>query len=98
MSTNTAYAKTILDQIKAIDGFALMSWGVKDLLVIGKGVQFKTSGMVKNKVTVQVVLDEGKDLYVVKFYKVRKMVPNLIKEVSDVFVEDLVSTIDAVVG
>lgn len=38
-------AKTILSQIKTIDGWALSAWGAKDLVAMEDGLKFKTSGM-----------------------------------------------------
>jgi hypothetical protein len=73
-------------------------WGAKNMMSLPKGLSFKTSGAVKWKGTVTVALDEGKDLYVVKFTRLRKL--NIIVDeiIEDVFVEDLVGVIDARVG
>lgn len=91
-------AKTILKQIKCIDRWALGAWGAKNLLGLSNGLSFKTSGAVKWKGTVTVTLDESKDLYVVKFTRIRKLEVIVDKIVEDVFVEDLVSVIDSKVG
>ena len=40
-------AQTILSQIKTIDPMATFAWGAKDLVNMGDGLKFKTSGMVK---------------------------------------------------
>lgn len=91
-------AKIILDQIKTIDFWALGAWGAKELVNTGTGLRFKTSGSVRWKGYVHVVLDEAKDLYRVEFQRVRKLNVITDKVVEDVFVEDLVNVIDSQVG
>ena len=91
-------ATIIRDQIKAIDFWAFGAWGAKNLANTGSGLSFKTSGSVRWKGNVTITLDEGKDLYVVKFTRLRKLNVIVDKIVEDVFVEDLVSVIDAQVG
>lgn len=91
-------AKIILDQIKALDKWAMGSWGAKDLMNMGDGLKFKTSGMVKWKGYVYVKYDEGQDLYNVIFGRVRKLEWKVDKQVDGVFVEDLVNVIDGQVG
>lgn len=91
-------AKIILDQIKTIDFWALGAWGAKELVNTGTGLRFKTSGSVRWKGYVHVILDEAKDLYRVEFQRVRKLNVITDKIVEDVFVEDLVNVIDSQVG
>lgn len=91
-------AKTILEQINTIDFWALGAWGAKEFVNTGSGLRFKTSGSVKWKGYVNVVLDEAKDLYRVEFQRVRKLNVITDKVVEDVFVEDLVDVIDSQVG
>jgi hypothetical protein len=91
-------AKTIVEQIRYMDRWALGAWGAKNMIAHAKGLSFKTSGAVKWKGTVTVTLDEGKDLYVVKFTRLRKLNVVVDKIMEDVFVEDLVSVIDSKVG
>ncbi len=91
-------ATIIRDQIKAIDFWAFGAWGAKNLANTGNGLSFKTSGSVRWKGTVKVTLDEGKDLYIVEFSRLRKAKTIVDKIVEDVFVEDLVGIIDAQVG
>lgn len=95
-------ATTILSQIRLLDRWALGAWGAKDLITFSKGLSFKTSGSVKWKGTVTITLDESKDLYVLKFTRLRKLNGKLNeivdKIVKDVFAEDLVDIIDAQVG
>lgn len=90
-------AKTILSQIKTLDSMALWAWGAKDLVAMEDGLMFKSSGMVKNKGKVVVKLN-GKDLYDVTFGKIRKFEYKELARIEDVFVEDLVATIDGMVG
>jgi len=95
-------ATVIRDQINSIDRMAFFAWGAKDLVNTGKGLRFKTSGMTPWKGHVNIILDEGKDLYEVHFLRVRKTkgVPTVKtdKVVADVFCEDLVKVIDEFVG
>lgn len=91
-------AKIILDQIKALDKWAMGSWGAKELMNMGDGLKFKTSGMVKWKGYVYVKYDEGQDLYNVIFGRVRKLEWKVDKQVDGVFAEDLVNVIDGQVG
>lgn len=95
-------AQTVLAQIKATDPMALMAWGAKDFVNNGKGLRFKTSGMTPWKGNVNIILDEGKDLYEVHFLRVRKVkgVPTVKtdKVVTDVYCDQLVSVIDEFVG
>jgi len=91
-------ATIIRDQIRALDRFAFGAWGAKDLLNMGNGLKFKTSGMVKWKGYVYVKYDEGSDLYNIDFFRVRGVDIKYDKQVEGVFVEDLVQIIDAQVG
>lgn len=91
-------ATIIRDQIKAIDFWAFGAWGAKEMMNTGTGLRFKTSGMVRWKGYVHVILDEAKDLYRVEFIRLRKA--DIIKDkiVEDVFVEDLINVINEQVG
>ena len=90
-------AKTVHSQIKTMSPWAMAAWGAKELVVLKDGIQFKSSGMVKNKGIIQIKLN-GSDLYDVTFGKVRKFKYKEIKKVTDVFVEDLIGVIDEMVG
>lgn len=102
-ANNFGIAGVIYSQIKTMSPLAMVSWGTKELVVLKDGLQFKSSGMVKNKGIIQIKLN-GSDLYDVSFGKVRKYkeINNYgykqIKKVTNVFVEDLVDTIDEMVG
>lgn len=91
-------AQIIRSQIYALDRFAFGAWGAKDLLNMGNGLKFKTSGMVKWKGYVYVKYDDGSDLYNIDFFRVRGVDIKYDKQVEGVFVEDLVQIIDAQVG
>ena len=90
-------AKTVYSQIKTLSPWALPAWGAKELIALENGIQFKSSGMVKNKGIIQVKLNRS-DLYDVTFGKVRKFKYKEIKKVTDVFVGDLIGVIDEMVG
>jgi hypothetical protein len=91
-------AQTILSQIKTLDPMALPAWGAKDLMDMGNGLKFKTSGMTPYKGHVYVRYNEGADLYDVSFYRIRKLELKMDKVVEDVYAQDLVSVIDNFVG
>lgn len=91
-------AQTILSQIKTIDPRATWAWGAKELVNMGDGLKFKSSGMVKTKCYVYIKYNEGTDLYDIQFYKLRNFEIKTIKNVTDVYAEDLVNVIDSVVG
>ena len=91
-------AQVILSQIKSLDPKALFAWGAKDLVNTGKGLRFKSSGMTRWKGQVNIVHNEGTDLYDIEFFRIRKFEMKVDSKVTDVFVEDLVRVIDAQVG
>ena len=91
-------AKTILQQIKTIDPWAMGAWGAKDLVAKNDGLQFKTSGMVKWKGIVQVIYDEVLDLYNLEFGRIRKYEYKVDKKIEGVYVDQLVELIDGRVG
>lgn len=97
VADNFGIAGVVYSQIKTMSPWAMAAWGAKELVVLKDGIQFKSSGMVKNKGIIQVKLN-GSDLYDVTFGKVRKFKYKEIKKVTDVFVEDLIDTIDEMVG
>ncbi len=94
---NGQVAKTILSQIKASDKMAMFAWGAKNLIDIEDGLMFNSSGMVKNKGYITIKLN-GNDLYDVTFGKVLKFEYEELVRVEDVFVENLVETVDKMVG
>lgn len=90
-------AQIILSQIKTIDPRAMWAWGAKDLVNTGKGLQFRVGGMAKFKGIVNIVYNEGDDLYDIDFMKVRKGEIKVVQNKRGVFVDQLVNTIDLVV-
>ena len=96
-ANNFGTAGVVYSQIKTMSPWAMAAWGAKELVVLKDGIQFKSSGMVKNKGIIQIKLN-GSDLYNVTFGKVRKFKYKEIKKVTDVFVEDLIGVIDEMVG
>lgn len=91
-------AQTILSQIKTIDPMATFAWGAKDLVNMGDGLKFKTTGMVKWKGYVYVRYNDATDLYDIEFFRIRNFEVKNDKQFRDVFAEDLVNFIDSVVG
>jgi hypothetical protein len=91
-------AQTILSQIKTIDPRATWAWGAKELVNMGDGLKFKTSGMVKWKGYVYIKYNEGTDLYDIEFFRIRGANIKADKGMTDIFAEDLVNVIDSVVG
>lgn len=69
-----------------------MSWGVdpKSIKVIGGGIEFHCQGF-KHTRKVQVVLDEGKDLFEIHLISENG---ELVKTVEDVYLDNLVYVID----
>lgn len=69
-----------------------MSWGVepKSMKVIEKGLEFECNGF-RHTGKVQIVLDEGKDLFEVHLISENG---EKVKTVEDVFLDNLVSVVD----
>ena len=91
-------AKTILSQIRAIDPMAMFAWGAKNLVDMGEGLKFQTSGMTPWKGHVYVKYNYGTDLYEIQFFRIRKGAIKMYKVLEDVYTEDLVRLIDDFVG
>jgi hypothetical protein len=91
-------ARTILSQIKTIDPMAIFTWGAKEMVDMGDGLKFKTSGMVKWKGHVYIKYNEGTDLYDIQFFRIRNAEMKQDSLQTGVFAEDLVRIIDAQVG
>jgi hypothetical protein len=94
---NALIADTILRQIKALEPTALICWGVRQLVIVDRGLSFKSSGLCRWKGHVTIKLNHN-DFYDITFKKIRAGKVILVKEVTDVFCGDLVSIIDAQVG
>lgn len=91
-------ASIIRGQLYAMDPMAMPAWGAKELVNMGDGLKFKTSGMCRWKGYVYIKYDEGQDLYNVIFAKIRKAEWIEVARRDGVFVEDLIPIIDAQVG
>lgn len=91
-------AQTILSQIKTLDPRAMMAWGAKDLISMGDGLKFKTSGLTRWKGYVYIKYIESADLYQIQFFRFRNMEVKYDSVVNNVFAEDLVDIIDSQVG
>jgi len=96
--SNLQIAKTIHQQMYALDTNAMMCMGVNQFIGGEDFLQFKASGCnVKRGGRVRVTLN-GLDLYDVEVYRVAKLEKRTIKEVKDVYAEDLVNTIFEIIG
>lgn len=91
-------AQTILSQIKTIDPRALWAWGAKDLIDMGDGLKFKSSGMTRWKGHVYIKYNKGNDLYDIDFFRLRNATPIYDNKVNNVFADQLVAVIDGQVG
>jgi|TARA_R110002020_G_scaffold438435_1_gene648868 hypothetical protein len=96
-------ADTIFSQIKYLDPLAFSAWGAKDYTTIidkngiENGLRFKTSGLVENIGYVNVTLNP-RDYYDVTFGRIQKSEWKELNRQNDVFVGDLIPTIDKMVG
>ena len=70
----------------------VFSWGFNTPIAINNGLRFRVNGF-KHKGWVEVVYNEGKDLFEVRLIKHG----NIIKEVEDVYVDMLINLIDGMV-
>tara|TARA_Y100000034_G_C6762785_1_gene339841 strand:- start:155 stop:787 length:633 start_codon:yes stop_codon:yes gene_type:complete len=107
-------ADTILRQIRAMDRWAIGAWGAKNVFAFKKGVHFGLTKAVgpgiqmdvrgsKHKGRVLIGLDEGRDLYDIVLYTLRRSKKNplgiKLKSVTrGVFADQLVSTLDDLIG
>lgn len=65
-------AKTIHTQLYAMDKNLMWCMGSTKFVNTGKGLRFTVNGLIFKGV-VDITLDEGRDLYVVSFIKVKKV-------------------------
>ena len=96
--TTATIQDTILDQIKSIDPLALMAWGARDLKASGTSLYMRVNGPKFKRGWIEVELDEGLDLYVVRAIQMYKFERKIKKELTQVYAEDLVRIIDSIVG
>ncbi len=114
MSTTTEnrqIAQTIINQISAVNYWALGAWGCSQLVALDEtdtrigGLQFGVKCPKLKKGIIRIELN-GLDLYNVRVYrKTRKKVGGIFvphmpvfQQVKDVYAEDLVGIIDGIVG
>jgi len=95
--TDMTIANTIRDQIKMMDRMAFGAWGVRSFVGGETYLQFKSTGMVKNKGVVKIELN-GMDLYDITFGKIRVGKYTEKARMDNVFAEDMVKVIDGMVG
>ncbi len=97
-------AKTILEQIKCTDRWALGAWGANNYVggkVDGEneGVKFKVSSTKTKRGTwVMITLDEGADLYNIKMYRILKTDVKYDYELEGIYCDQLVEILDSVIG
>lgn len=91
-------AHTIISQIRTIDKMALVAWGAKDFVAFPNGLQFKTSGSVrKHKGFVKITLNAS-DLYDIEAFTIRVGEVKVKRQLSDIYVDELVSWLDNIIG
>jgi len=92
--------KTIISQIKTLDKWALQAWGAKDFVANKDGVQFDVRGA-KHRGRVIIALSRN-DLYNIEIGKIVTKQGSMdwksIKKVTDIGVENLVTTLDGLIG
>jgi hypothetical protein len=87
--------KTILQQIKTIDFWALGSWGAKDYVLLKNGIQFKVKGW-HNQSKIIIKLN-GNDTYDIEYGRISKLNWITMEKVDDVYNENLVMCIDRLI-
>jgi hypothetical protein len=96
-------ANTILQQIKALDFWALGAWGAKDYIggkVDGKheGVKFRVNGSKTKRGSWLMITLNAWDTYDIKVYRIVKADVKYDHEIEGIYAEDLVRIIDGIVG
>lgn len=91
-------AQTIVRQLKALDKWALASWGAAEFVALEDGVQFRVKGSnVKTGGRVQVRLNGG-DTYDIRLIRVRGVNIKEIGAADNIHVEELVDILDGLIG
>lgn len=91
-------AKTIVGQLRALDKWAMASWGANQLLALEDGLQFKVRGSkIKAGGHVQIRLN-AMDTYDVKLLRVRGTSVKEVSRVDGVYVDQLVEVLDDMIG
>lgn len=87
-------AKTILNQIKGLSPYALMSWGSQKYTLVENGLKFQINTPKISKGWIEIILDISQDLYKINTYNNRK---RLLESKEGVFFDELVYHIDLMV-
>ena len=88
--------KIIINQINALDKWAMASWGSKNYVSHSDGIQFDVRGSkFRGRITIKL---NKRDLYDIEFGTIRKLEYIIKNTAKNVHVEQLVNTIDNVVG
>lgn len=92
-------ADTILSQIRAVDSWALGAWGTYSIDKTADALYMRVKGP-RFAGRVGVHYHYASDLYIVRTYQRNDATgePEIIEEWKDVFAEDLVPMLDAVIG
>ena len=80
-------------KILKTDLFVMFSWGFSNPIALEKGLKFKVNGF-KHKGWVEVIYDEGMDLFIVNLLKRNGEIK---KQVTEVYFDTLVNVIDNLV-
>jgi len=93
---NDRIGKIIINQINALDKWALASWGSKNYVLHPNGVQFDVRG---SKFRGRVIIKlNSMDLYDIEFGTIRNMEWKLKSKEKGIYNDQLVNIIDNVVG
>ena len=95
--TESKVAKTILQQIKELDKWAMASWGAKQIVTMKDGVQFDVKGS-KHRGRVIIKLDKMSDTYILQLGTIRNLDWKVKKELRNIFAGDLVNILDNHIG
>ncbi|MEB6550172.1 hypothetical protein MXL46_13840 [Heyndrickxia sporothermodurans] len=94
---NTEIAKTILNQIRILDKFALMAWGTSEFVALQNGVQFKIrTPLYKRGGRVKITLN-SMDTYDIEVFKIVKSEIITLKKSNDIYCDQLVEVLDSLI-
>jgi hypothetical protein len=94
--TDMSIPNEILRQLKTLDRVALMAWGFNSPSGDEYSLSFRVNGAKVGHAFVTINLN-GKDLYDIDIFKIRKYDKKMIKRVEDVYAEDMIDVIDHVI-
>ena len=84
---NQSQAKTLLRQLGG-NKFIMMT-GAKQMSIGKNGLTMKIGRNSKSITHVAIDLDRGKDLYIMKFIRVRKGIPKVVKQYDGIYADNL---------